>query len=114
MCTLPLGSSQTRGRLALLLCWWSGWGPRGRGGVSPCQPHAGSLGRYHSLTRQLLRKADGVLLMYDVTSQDSFAHVRYWVDCLQVSGWSLRLAPAFGVKREGMSCSLCLFSQDYK
>ncbi|XP_045699546.1 ras-related protein Rab-44 [Phyllostomus hastatus] len=41
--------------------------------------------RYHSLTRQLLRKADGVLLMYDVTSQDSFAHVRYWVDCLQDS-----------------------------
>ncbi|XP_024413393.2 ras-related protein Rab-44 [Desmodus rotundus] len=39
--------------------------------------------RYHSMTRQLLRKADGVVLMYDVTSQESFAHVRYWVDCLQ-------------------------------
>ncbi|XP_054424699.1 ras-related protein Rab-44 [Pteronotus mesoamericanus] len=41
--------------------------------------------RYHSITRQLLRKADGVVLMYDVTSQESFAHVRYWVDCLQDS-----------------------------
>ncbi|XP_036919192.1 ras-related protein Rab-44 [Sturnira hondurensis] len=41
--------------------------------------------RYHSMTRQLLRKADGVLLMYDVTSQDSFAHVRYWLDCIQDS-----------------------------
>ncbi|KAM5326533.1 ras-related protein Rab-44 isoform 1-T2 [Glossophaga mutica] len=41
--------------------------------------------RYHSMTRHLLRKADGVLLMYDVTSRDSFAHVRYWVDCLQDS-----------------------------
>ncbi|KAF0884435.1 RAB44 protein, partial [Crocuta crocuta] len=42
--------------------------------------------RYHSMTRQLLRKADGVVLMYDVTSQESFTHVRYWLDCLQDSG----------------------------
>ncbi|XP_045353960.1 ras-related protein Rab-44 isoform X3 [Leopardus geoffroyi] len=42
--------------------------------------------RYHSVTRQLLRKADGVVLMYDVTSQESFAHVRHWLDCLQDSG----------------------------
>ncbi|XP_039091242.1 ras-related protein Rab-44 isoform X3 [Hyaena hyaena] len=41
--------------------------------------------RYHSMTRQLLRKADGVVLMYDVTSQESFTHVRYWLDCLQVT-----------------------------
>ncbi|MXQ85479.1 hypothetical protein E5288_WYG011267 [Bos mutus] len=39
--------------------------------------------RYHSVTRQLLRKADGVVLMYDVTSQESFVHVRYWLDCLR-------------------------------
>lgn len=42
--------------------------------------------RYHSMTRQLLRKADGVVLMYDVTSQESFVHVRYWLDCIQDSG----------------------------
>uniref|UniRef100_H0XZU9 RAB44, member RAS oncogene family n=1 Tax=Otolemur garnettii TaxID=30611 RepID=H0XZU9_OTOGA len=42
--------------------------------------------RYHSITRQLLRKADGIVLMYDVTSQESFAHVRYWLDCLQDTG----------------------------
>uniref|UniRef100_A0A8C0T5G3 RAB44, member RAS onco family n=1 Tax=Canis lupus familiaris TaxID=9615 RepID=A0A8C0T5G3_CANLF len=42
--------------------------------------------RYHSMTRQLLRKADGVVLMYDITSQESFAHVRYWLNCLQESG----------------------------
>ncbi|XP_017378081.1 ras-related protein Rab-44 [Cebus imitator] len=42
--------------------------------------------RYHSMTRQLLRKADRVVLMYDVTSQESFAHVRYWLDCLQDAG----------------------------
>ncbi|XP_062043168.1 LOW QUALITY PROTEIN: ras-related protein Rab-44 [Lepus europaeus] len=42
--------------------------------------------RYHSLTRQLLRKADGVVLMYDLTSQSSFARVRYWLHCLQDAG----------------------------
>ncbi|KAI5278983.1 Ras-Related Protein Rab-44 [Manis pentadactyla] len=42
--------------------------------------------RYHSMTRQLLHKADGVVLMYDITSQESFAHVRYWLDCLQDAG----------------------------
>nr|XP_024646370.1 ras-related protein Rab-44 isoform X2 [Macaca nemestrina] len=42
--------------------------------------------RYHSMTRQLLRKADGVVLMYDITSQKSFGHVRYWLDCLQDAG----------------------------
>ncbi|XP_007517898.2 ras-related protein Rab-44 [Erinaceus europaeus] len=42
--------------------------------------------RYHSMSRQLLRKADGVVLMYDVTSQESFIHVRYWLECLQDSG----------------------------
>lgn len=52
-----------------LWMWWS---------------HGDLSGRYHSLTRQLLRKAEGVVLMYDVTSQESFTHVRYWLDCLQV------------------------------
>lgn len=60
------------------------------------------------MTRQLLRKADGVVLMYDVTSQESFAHVRYWLDCLQVSRWWRRLAPVSGVKRKRVSCPLSL------
>uniref|UniRef100_A0A2K6GRH3 RAB44, member RAS onco family n=1 Tax=Propithecus coquereli TaxID=379532 RepID=A0A2K6GRH3_PROCO len=42
--------------------------------------------RYHSVTQQLLRKADGAVLMYDVTSQESFVHVRYWLSCLQDAG----------------------------
>lgn len=66
------------------------------------------------MTRQLLRKADGVVLMYDVTSQESFARVRYWLECLQVSRWLLRLAPVFEVKRKLVSYLLPLFSQDYK
>jgi hypothetical protein len=58
-----------------------------RPGASRRWPHALCLDRYHSLTRQLLRKAEGVVLMYDVTSQLSFSHVSYWLDCLQVSKW---------------------------
>nr|XP_014430176.1 ras-related protein Rab-44 isoform X2 [Pelodiscus sinensis] len=39
--------------------------------------------RYHSVTKQFFRKADGVVLMYDVTSAYSFADVRYWLTCIQ-------------------------------
>ncbi|XP_042320232.1 ras-related protein Rab-44 [Sceloporus undulatus] len=39
--------------------------------------------RYHSLTKQFFRKADGVVLMYDITSENSFADVRYWLSCIQ-------------------------------
>ncbi|XP_044299924.1 uncharacterized protein LOC123030225 isoform X2 [Varanus komodoensis] len=39
--------------------------------------------RYHSLTKQFFRKADGVVLMYDITSEYSFANVRYWLHCIQ-------------------------------
>uniref|UniRef100_A0A8C3RTK7 RAB44, member RAS oncogene family n=1 Tax=Chelydra serpentina TaxID=8475 RepID=A0A8C3RTK7_CHESE len=42
--------------------------------------------RYHSITKQFFRKADGVVLMYDVTSEYSFADVRYWLSCIQVAG----------------------------
>ncbi|NXU33876.1 RAB44 protein, partial [Drymodes brunneopygia] len=39
--------------------------------------------RYHSMTRQFFRKADGVVLMYDITSHCSFSDVRYWLSCIQ-------------------------------
>ncbi|KAL8168496.1 UNVERIFIED_CONTAM: Ras- protein Rab-44 [Gekko kuhli] len=39
--------------------------------------------RYHSVTKQFFRKADGVVLMYDITSENSFADVRYWLSCIQ-------------------------------
>nr|XP_005280548.1 ras-related protein Rab-44 isoform X1 [Chrysemys picta bellii] len=39
--------------------------------------------RYHSVTKQFFRKADGVVLMYDITSEYSFADVRYWLSCIQ-------------------------------
>ncbi|KFQ30692.1 Ras-related protein Rab-44, partial [Merops nubicus] len=39
--------------------------------------------RYRSLTRQLFRRAEGVVLMYDVSSQSSFSDVCYWLSCIQ-------------------------------
>ncbi|XP_066559148.1 uncharacterized protein LOC136749100 isoform X3 [Amia ocellicauda] len=39
--------------------------------------------RFHSITKQVLRKADGLVVMYDVGSAHSFAEVRYWVTCIQ-------------------------------
>ncbi|KAJ7999855.1 hypothetical protein DPEC_G00198730 [Dallia pectoralis] len=39
--------------------------------------------RYHSITRQVFRKAQGLLLMYDITSSQSFFDVRYWANCIQ-------------------------------
>ncbi|CAJ0580092.1 unnamed protein product, partial [Mesorhabditis spiculigera] len=35
--------------------------------------------RFRSITKQYFRKADGVVLMYDVTSEQSFLHVRNWI-----------------------------------
>lgn len=40
--------------------------------------------RYRSITKQFFRKADGVALMYDITSEYSFSDVRYWLSCIQV------------------------------
>ncbi|XP_059723730.1 ras-related protein Rab-44 isoform X1 [Haemorhous mexicanus] len=39
--------------------------------------------RYRSMTKQFFRKADGVVLMYDITSECSFSDVRYWLSCIQ-------------------------------
>ncbi|KAL0978151.1 hypothetical protein UPYG_G00166780 [Umbra pygmaea] len=39
--------------------------------------------RYHSITRQVFHKAQGLLLIYDITSSQSFYDIRYWVNCIQ-------------------------------
>lgn len=36
------------------------------------------------MTKQFFRKADGVVLMYDITSELSFSDVRFWLSCIQV------------------------------
>ncbi|XP_054475464.1 ras and EF-hand domain-containing protein isoform X2 [Anoplopoma fimbria] len=41
--------------------------------------------RFRSIARSYFRKAHGVLLLYDVTSESSFLNVREWVDQIQDS-----------------------------
>ncbi|XP_027752928.1 EF-hand calcium-binding domain-containing protein 4B [Empidonax traillii] len=35
--------------------------------------------RYRSITKQFFRKADGVIVMYDITAKDTFTAVRQWL-----------------------------------
>lgn len=42
--------------------------------------------RFRSIARSYFRKAHGVLLLYDVTSESSFLNIRAWVDQIQVAG----------------------------
>ncbi|XP_028816571.1 uncharacterized protein rab44 isoform X6 [Denticeps clupeoides] len=39
--------------------------------------------RYHSITKQVLHKAEGLILMYDITSDESFYAVRKWISCIE-------------------------------
>uniref|UniRef100_UPI0037E7559A uncharacterized protein rab44 n=1 Tax=Semicossyphus pulcher TaxID=241346 RepID=UPI0037E7559A len=39
--------------------------------------------RFHSITRQIFHKAQAFLLMYDITSLQSFSAVSYWASCIQ-------------------------------
>lgn len=40
--------------------------------------------RYRSITKQFFRKADGVVVMYEITAQQSFTAVRQWLGSVQV------------------------------
>ncbi|KAM9312912.1 EF-hand calcium-binding domain-containing protein 4B [Gastrophryne carolinensis] len=39
--------------------------------------------RYRSITKQFFRKADGVIVMYDITSKDTFTAVRQWLTSVE-------------------------------
>ncbi|KAM9408509.1 uncharacterized protein rab44 [Pholidichthys leucotaenia] len=41
--------------------------------------------RFHSITRQVFHRAQAFLLMYDITSSESFSAVSYWANCIQES-----------------------------
>ena len=41
--------------------------------------------RFRSVTRSYFRRADGVMLLYDVTNERSFMSVREWVEAVDVS-----------------------------
>lgn len=40
--------------------------------------------RYRSITKQFFRKADGVVVMYDITAEPSFTAVRQWLTSVKV------------------------------
>lgn len=44
-------------------------------------------GRYRCITQQFFRKADGVIVMYDLTAKQSFLSVRQWLSSVEVSWW---------------------------
>lgn len=41
--------------------------------------------RFRSVTRSYFRRADGVMLLYDVTSDRSYLSVRQWIEAVDVS-----------------------------
>lgn len=41
--------------------------------------------RFRSIAKSYFRRADGVLLLYDVTCESSFLNVREWVDMIEVT-----------------------------
>uniref|UniRef100_A0A3B4ZYL2 Ras and EF-hand domain-containing protein-like n=1 Tax=Stegastes partitus TaxID=144197 RepID=A0A3B4ZYL2_9TELE len=52
--------------------------------------------RFRSIARSYFRKAHGILLLYDVSSESSFLNVRAWVDQIQVTMPGLRGVCAYG------------------
>ena len=40
---------------------------------------------HRSVTRSYFRRADGVMLLYDITNERSFLSVREWIDAVDVS-----------------------------
>ncbi len=40
--------------------------------------------RFRSITKQYFRKSDGIILIYDVTSEITFRNVREWMTSIQV------------------------------
>ncbi|XP_075706858.1 EF-hand calcium-binding domain-containing protein 4B-like isoform X2 [Rhinoderma darwinii] len=39
--------------------------------------------RFYSITEQFFRKADGMVIMYDITSRETFTAVRRWLNCVR-------------------------------
>ncbi|NWH63154.1 RAB3B protein, partial [Geococcyx californianus] len=39
--------------------------------------------RYRSITKQFFRKADGVIVMYDITAKDTFMAVKQWLTSIE-------------------------------
>jgi len=42
--------------------------------------------RFRSITQSYFRKVDGIILVYDITHEESFLHLQNWVSCIQEAG----------------------------
>lgn len=42
--------------------------------------------RFRSITQSYFRKVDGIILVYDITHEESFLNLQNWVACIQESG----------------------------
>lgn len=42
--------------------------------------------RFRSITQSYFRKVDGIILVYDITHEESFLNLQNWVTCIQESG----------------------------
>jgi len=40
--------------------------------------------RFRSITKAYFRRADGIILLYDVTNERSFINIRQWVSSITV------------------------------
>lgn len=74
-----------------------GWQPlhqqQGSPGVAGlAQPHSSDTPgpRYRSIAQSYFRKAHGVLLLYDISSQSSFLNIRQWIEDIRVGEGSDR------------------------
>lgn len=55
-----------------------------RGADEHMWPNSFPPARFRSIAKSYFRRADGVLLLYDVTCEKSFLNVREWVDMVEV------------------------------
>ncbi len=46
--------------------------------------------RYQSVTKAYYRGAHGIILLYDITQEDSFIAVKSWINSIQVSTCSVQ------------------------
>lgn len=64
--------------------------------------------RFRSIAKSYFRRADGVLLLYDVTCESSFLNVREWVDMIEVTRLTGTQQLISDKPRQPNNC-LCLF-----
>uniref|UniRef100_A0A671SBN1 Ras and EF-hand domain-containing protein homolog n=1 Tax=Sinocyclocheilus anshuiensis TaxID=1608454 RepID=A0A671SBN1_9TELE len=53
--------------------------------------------RYRSITKQFFRKADGVVVVYDITNEQTFTAVRQWLASVQVTLLIILKVPYFAI-----------------